>query len=233
MRYALLVVASLALGVVAGRQTARVPEREAAMVPAGPVLVPQPRNQPEQEGVAVAPLPREVPKRTDIPLSSIYCANWRKDGLRVPRRKDDEEFTEQWERLRKRLAKMPYRTAFLVQSATIEGAVSDTLDVVDGRREGSGSLSLSEELGHKSVWAVLFFGNLIGEREVTCTSVTYSSSELTVTVRIGEDRGETVGISVPNLYWVPLIEVQPGGLTLRIHDSETKTDLLVVRTSVE
>lgn len=235
MRYPLVLAAGLALGVVAGRLTLRVPDREITTPPAASVVTPKSDPLPKRQTVvtAIAPAPRDVSQRTEIPLSEVYCANYHKDGLKVPRRKDDEEFTEQWERLRKRLSKMPYRTAFLVQSATIEGAVSDTLDIVEGRIEGGGGISLSEELGRKYVWAVLFLGNLLGEREVTCESVTYFANEVTVNVHLGEDRGETVGISVPNLFWVPLPEITPGVITLRIHDTATNTDLLVVRTSAE
>ena len=36
----------------------------------------------------------------EIPLSSNYTTVWRENGLRVPRREGDEEFTVLWQRLR-------------------------------------------------------------------------------------------------------------------------------------
>jgi hypothetical protein len=170
--------------------------------------------------------------RFEIPRSSIYCANWRKEGLRVPRRDGDEEFTMLWERLNKHLATLAYRTAFVVQVPTIHGAVGDTLEVLDGRRGSAEGFLLSEELGRKSVWAVVFLGNMLAEIDVTFTSATFSANELKVTVRVSRDLPDTTGQVVPHLYWVPLPEVRPGTLTLRLHESETGMDLLVVRTDI-
>ncbi|MCE9561192.1 MAG: hypothetical protein K8U57_03980 [Planctomycetes bacterium] len=237
MRSILLIAVSAGVGLVAGVLVSpREPHRDTKPEPAPAPFLPKSKEGPPQKTPPKQDTTKieEPDRHKEIPLSSLYCANWSKEGLRVPRRKDDEEFTEMWDRLRKRLTKLPYRTAFVVQVATIEGAVSDTLDVLDGRREGGEGFALSPDFGRKDVWAVMFLGNTDGFREVTCTSATYSANELTVTVRVSQEFiVETVGISVPNLYWVPLPEVKPGLLTLRIHDSETKSDLLVVRTDIQ
>jgi hypothetical protein len=188
--------------------------------------------------VPVMPSPRKPDlasiqaEQFEIPRSSIYCALWEKEGLRVPRREGDEEFTATWERLRKRLTTVAYRTAFVVQSATIHGAVEDTLAVLDGRRGSGEGFLLSEEWGRKSVWAVVFLGNRPAELGVTFTSATYSANELKVTVQVSQMSVESVGEYVPHLYWIPLPEVRPGLLTMRLYDSETKSDLLVVRTDI-
>jgi hypothetical protein len=171
-----------------------------------------------------------TPASVAIPLTSIYSVI-PQNGLKSLNRDRDEEFARVCDQFDKRLETLAFRTAFLVQVPTIYGAVGDTLETLNGRGTEHHFL-LSQEWGRESVWAVLFLGNLLDNHEIAVTSAVFAANELVVTYRDAQ-LPETTRRSFPHLYWVPLPPVQPGTLTLRLRDGDTKLDVLVVRTTIQ
>lgn len=167
--------------------------------------------------------------RVEIPLSSIYSTAYQKDLRSLPRKRD-EAFTSVCENLDERLHKLHFPTAFLVESTTIYGAVGGTVNVLNGHSKQL--FSLRSDLGPDSAWAVLFLGNIRDTIKITVTSALYASGELTVNYHSTDEEGDTTRERVPHIYWIRLPKLMSGGIVLRLHDTATKVDALLVRVTL-
>jgi hypothetical protein len=164
-----------------------------------------------------------------IPFDKIYTTT-KQRGMRLLDVRYHEDSQQELNELTKRLGEYRVLSTFIVSSATIRGALSESLAVFTKGQETWGvSRKRSEYVDgdptefEDALWVFLYLGTATeyGRPEMEVNEVYQRDSELVIAYR--HTPSPSVGIAsatTPYCFWVPLEKQTPVGLfTIRIIDS--------------